>query len=781
MVRPDLSGATFNPGMEYNRIRAVIPKPCVRCSRTELQILQRTYKQSEEDYWVYRIPAYSSCRRCDYEQLNGSAKGRGSVTRKLFPKLTAWCCPIVEMVSVPIPASTVGIVERAVHAASVAEKGSEYRAHGTFIHHLSTLSCSEMDKQALCAWGPAAMGGYMHSHYGVTRMHSVAKPGKPGPPAQSRDEPSDPVPEVRKPPGLPDPMDVVDTYVGNPDVEGGAMLGTQLNGDEYGPEDRVTNCDVVEQLYGVPPKQVLARQIGPDLIPTEVMQSTKNNLKAGLAKRVKPLPFAPDKHMIRKINKTISVMIEEVFSSEKIKAWRVDNPEFCEMGSKKWSAQRFREAYHEAMVDTSARIEQEFQIKINEALPAKGKAPRPIIQTGDKGQMFMLLPVKCFETLLFKHFKDASIKGVDKHSAMQRVAQWLRCDSKNRKSQVIEGDGSAWDACCNAGIRGMTENRIIRHIIEVLGEDAEVPYGWMEKCADDMEKPKLKGKAKVKDARKSPMKVMIDSIRQSGHRGTSAFNWLINFVGWMCVLCKNPDRMIPKPQRKLENNYVSAHDGKKYWLRYAFEGDDSALNTTEVIDENLQNKIEEAWTSLGFRMKLVFVKDKMTFTGFDFLCDKNGPTQTFCPEIARNIASSAWTCSSLAKSNPEKVNEIGAAAMLARAENFKDCGPIARFFAELGLAHAKVAGDFEIGEDAALRLGIQPAQSVVERLHEASASAAPLSKQMRSLTELVGVGLTYEQEAKLLTCSFESPDEGTARQLIPKNLWDPGNFEQARR
>ena len=138
----------------------------------------------------------------------------------------------------------------------------------------------------------------------------------------------------------------------------------------------------------------------------------------------------------------------------------------------------------------------------------------------------MLLPVKCFEELLVEYFESASIKHMDKKSAMMRVAKHLRMKDGN----ILEGDGSAWDACCNLTIRKMTENRIMEHIIEVLGEDAEVPAGWMQKCLLDMEKKRLKGKAKVDNSKAyAQIKVLIESIRQSGHRGTSAFNFADHF------------------------------------------------------------------------------------------------------------------------------------------------------------------------------------------------------------------------------------------------------------
>jgi len=638
----------------------------------------------------------------------------------------------------------------------------------------------------------------MSGQSGVTRRYSVAKPVRPAPAitvggtqdaSTAAKTSATEKPPTDSPTGgsvdCPSMIDHLDGR-GNPDVQDGAMKGSVLTGDEYGEETRVQNAEHLAQLYGPPKEKVMARQIGPDLIPTEVFQSSLGNLQCGLAKRVKPLPYQASKELEGKVNRVVSALITEVFSRKKIIQWREQNPEFCEMASKKWSTARFQTAFNQLMSESveGKDIAHEFMIKENEALPAKGKAPRPIITSGDTGQIAMLLPVKCFESLLFKHFKSASIKGVPKHEAMARVANRLRFKAGRKNGvTVIEGDGSAWDACCNSEIRKITENRILEHIIEVLGDDAEVPQAWMQQCMRDMKRKKLKGKAKLDEQKqRNPVRVAIDAIRQSGHRGTSAFNWLINFVGWVAVMCKFPEDMVALNNRgELKIKYKSSFDDCWYEMKYAFEGDDSALTTTETITPERQSQIEEAWTSMGFRMKLVFGGKKMTFTGFDFLCDELGPTQTFLPELARNIASSSWTTSAEAKAFPERLHSIGAAAMLARAENFVDCGPFSRYFAELGLAHCRAGGDCEIGEKDAIALGIAPAESVELRLNEAALSAQPMTAEMRELVQL-SCKLSHEQEANLLTCHFGkewAPSE--ARHLIPLELWDPSNFQVARR
>lgn len=749
--------------------RSNVPVPCLRCNRHEMEVLHAKYKASASNYWVYKIPVASCCSRCDHEDK------RGLWAR--YPVCRRWLCDSpFEFVQVPIPIAIVGEIERNIQSASTTTSGTEYRPHGTFISLLSTMDCPEEYKQSLCCWVPQAMQAFMRGDPRVSRLFrcGLQKDGADEPASTTSGPGASPSATLKQ-------VEEVDTSLtaalvappANPGAEEG-MPGTQVEGNAYGEEDRVHGISTPND-----PK-VLAYPIGPDLIPTEVMDSSVSNLKAGLAKRVKPLPFKADTNMIRKINKTVDALLKHVFSDSKVKAWRVKNPYCEEFCSSKWSPDRFRRAFDEALSETRVKIEQTFQIKTNEALPAKDKAPRPIIQCGDKAQVMMSLPVKCFEELLFEHFEDASIKHVPKHAAMQRVAKHL----KQQNAHLVEGDGSAWDACCNSKIRSMTENRILKSIIEALGHDHEVPQDWMRKVVGDMEKDKIKGKAKVSDSCMTPIRVCIESIRQSGHRGTSCFNYLINLVCWLCVICDNPWEMIPrKRDGTLESEYTSAFDGLRYVLKYAFEGDDSALSTTEDVTAHTE-KIEKMWTDLGFRMKLVFVDDKLTFTGFDFDCNKDGPTGLFIPEVARNISSSSWTTSSLVKQFPHRASEVGAAAMLARAENFKDCGPLCSYFAALGLAHVKLAGDRGIEFAEAKTLAIDVSPSIRDALKSLYDEAKPMTKSMSKLfARSAGTVLSREQQNALLRADFGSDpkDLHLARRLIPKDIWDPSKFSKPRR
>lgn len=734
---------------------SAIPVPCVKCNGEELKQLHQHFTNSEGEFWVYRVAAYNCCDRCD--------KHSDRRLWRNYPMFRDLCCvnPFV-MVQVPIPLGTVGTIERAVHASRIADKGSAFRAHGTFISHLSLLDAPEIMKQSLCSWAPKAMIDFERALVGTERLYRRGRLYK---------QPSDPKPQIEI---VVQELEALSLPPANPDTEDG-MIGTNVTEESMGleKEDRVKGgeCTPVE------PK-ILAHQIGPDLIPTEVFESSSQNLKTGLKKRVQPLKFKAGKDVVKRIEKTVNALLREVFPRESIVKWRENNPDFNEFKSSKWDGVRWAQAVDEALADVDALIEQTAQIKINEALPAKDKAPRPILQCGDRAQAMMNLPVKCFEDLLFHYFEEASIKHIEKLGAMKRVSEHLR----QRGAHIVEGDGSAWDACCNPTIRSMTENRIIRHIIDVLSDDPQVPKSWLKKTMDDMDKKFIKGKCKITDFSNTPLKFMIESIRQSGHRGTSCFNYLINLVCWLVVLCEEPEKMIIKTKRgELRNKYRSLRDGRTYTLKYAFEGDDSAISTTENL-ESYAESIEECWKCMGFRMKLIYVKGKMTFTGFDFLVDMNGPTDVMIPEICRNISSSSWTCSPLVKDDPRRKNEVGAAAMLARAENFKECGAISRYFASLGLAHIRHSGDRALEESEAKALGIDVSPSIKENLQLLFDEAEVMSANMRKLVNMV-IPFSHEQELRMLTVDFSSDPTNIleARRVVPFSIWDPKKYSTPRR
>lgn len=801
---------TRMPATAPSTLRAAVHCPCFSCNAHELAVLQ-DQMDNKAAHWEYSLEVPTSCPRCNNLPITLPDKVKVAIlgsawilverllARAPMPAL-AWkyalaskvkgmvlwasrliilyCLPKLlerirtsesgmKRVKVPISMDSVSLIERVMGAATVSEKGSKLRPYGSFISFLTTLEATGEFKTALQVWAPLAIGGFLELQPGVTRR---ALPG-----------------ETRI---AEDPPETQDAIEGNADLNGsGEMPGTTVPRDSYADDaiyQQHQKCIKSEHTADKPGSRILAHQIGPNLRNAECFESTNDNIAAAIDNRFQAPPFQANGRLKARINKTIDAIISEVFPAKKVREWRIGLPKddcftlnnFEDMHSKKWTQDRFARAVDEALADTEARIEQTFQIKTNEVQDSGKKLPRPriIIQCGDEAQAKMLLPVKCFEDLLFKHFKEASIKSGTKHDSMMRIAKHL---AQSEHCCTIEGDGSSWDACCNEQIRDLTENRILRHLIEILGFDAEVPNAWMIETLEDMKQSKLKSnKTKTIDAVLGKTKIKINAIRQSGHRGTSAFNYLINLTNWLSVLAENPDELIKKiwnPSKKswvLPRKYISSYDGCEYSLRYAFEGDDSALTSTEDLKaEGRAGDILNSWTSLGFKMKLVYAEKKLTFTGFNFLMAKNGPKATFMPEIKRNIASSSWTTSPEVRQFPDKLNRVAAAAFLARAENFKDCEPLCHYFAALGKSHALRCGSFKIGEDEAIQLGILPG-AIMERLDAVVANTHPLTQQERALITAEVGEVLEEKWIGLTNCYIEDPfDTAHIKHLLPKQVW----------
>lgn len=163
-------------------------------------------------------------------------------------------------------------------------------------------------------------------------------------------------------------------------------------------------------------------------------------------------------------------------------------------------------------------------------------------------------------------------------------------------------------------------------------------------------------------------------------------NFIINLVIWLTILSLDAPKLIANPQCRYHRSRLS---GLKVWLNYGFEGDDSELTTDEKL-KKYEERIRKMWESLGFHMKLGFCEagDAVTFVGYVALCDDHGPRDdVVMPELLRNIASSAWTCSHLAATRTG-CHQIGAEAYAARACAFLEtCKPVGKLFRGYALGH----------------------------------------------------------------------------------------------
>jgi len=439
-----------------------------------------------------------------------------------------------------------------------------------------------------------------------------------------------------------------------------------------------------------------AYSIGPDLIPSDCKPNSIGALLTGLTERLekKVLPFDPKPGLEDALHESVKAL-KNVFTAEKARAWRTANPIIALMKSGKWTSPRFYDAYDKLLGEMGAyELQHKFQVKRNEVLPARGKAPRPLCSDGDVGNVANLLTIKFIEDVLFGcdafkgHFRGHNIKHQKKLTAVREIMRNLRHLKKDITS--LMGDGSAWDSCEGPEIREIVENPLITHVATLLLDDIEVP-DWVSEAAIRARKgKKMRASAETADTAPNGRKLLsfldVRAIRRSGDRGTSVLNFIMNLVVWLTILSDDAPKLIANPATR---NHMSRLSGKRVWMNYGFEGDDSALATDDDL-KKYEVRIRADWTSLGFHMKLDFrgADEALTFVGYCALCDKHGPRDDIVmPELLRNIASSAWTCSHLAATR-KGCTQIGAEAYASRATSFLETAkPIGKLFRGYALGH----------------------------------------------------------------------------------------------
>lgn len=593
---------------------------------------------------------------------------------------------------------------------------------------------------------------------------------------------------------------------GNPDCVGGMMPFSQAREEDIPENHEKTKLlggwqesDMSEEFV----EKIGAYQIGPDVIPAQCFGNSERNTRAGLAMRNQPLPVTATKVDWAHIDELVTSYIDNVIPASAVREWREENPHLIDHRSKKITAEDFRREYSAALAEDPL-IRLKCQVKTNEVLPVpegpKGSRARVIWQSGRRGQQIMSLPIVCLEQLNNAYFEVATIKHATKVEAMERVSEHLNISkefwnkskkSKTRRVEVIEGDGSAWDACCNPEVREHIENRILRHVINALAGDDEVPDDWMAETIRQMKDPTMTGifnrpAAQVEKGIGEVLRIIIQAVRQSGHRGTSIFNWLTNFILWLSILIKPGTlRRFPPMEIRcgksgvfyLQQWYVSRRDGNIYCVRYAFEGDDSIIATTEKFTEYARRGIEMAWKRLGFRMKLRFCSELGygTFTGFNHGICEQGLSGRFVPEVMRNLASSSWTTSALVAADVGQLSVVGAAAQLARALNFKEFGPLCHYFCMLAQRHLDVSGDRAVEEEEARTYGIAACRSIQENVDLLRASVCEMCDD-RDMLKLVsastGYSLTADDQLRLLMFNPDRYDDTPAAiRHVPTPWW----------
>jgi len=397
-------------------------------------------------------------------------------------------------------------------------------------------------------------------------------------------------------------------------------------------------------------------------------------------------PFKLEKGEVAKIDKFIESLIwgynvggkmpktvGALFTNEMIDDW-LRQMDLYELRSGQWSETRFEAAINKLYAQYLPGITYKASIKA-EAMP-DGKAPRLLIADGDLGQIMSVMTIACIEHILFNAYESRSIKHASKDLAIDRVVASTRASTSaaaRHEFTTVEGDGSSWDATCRDKIRNRVECPVVKRVSERIAAVCGIfPEIWhrehyMACCADTVELHKHPRKG----TSAPPMRLVIPAIRRSGHRGTSVLNWLVNFTMWSCAVAAEPQQLLD-PACRFVKNVV----GKKSWIAYAFEGDDSLVNMSGLTPA-LEKRILDFWLRAGFVMKLKLRRagDKAEFCGCWIYCDNQGPTLDWSPDLPRAIRNSGLSCSVAAvkaakEDDLNTLRNIAASKALAYANSF---------------------------------------------------------------------------------------------------------------
>jgi len=433
-------------------------------------------------------------------------------------------------------------------------------------------------------------------------------------------------------------------------------------GQDYGNEDK-DNKQIVGVLTAPTPKR------------PNVYNNSSRNARSAKIKRLdeKAREYTGTKKDRRKIATLIAQACGDsesrgIWSRKRVERWAHEFFHLEEIRSGKWSVKRLEDSLNNLFKQAYPQFNLKCAVKL-EPMP-EGKPPRLLIADGDDGQLMALVTVKCFEDLLFEWFESKSIKHAGKRSAINRCIKSLT----KKGARLIEGDGSAWDTTCNCNIRGQVENPVLQHIMSILVPFGVVPEQWHAEHMAICEKKKLKLFFQKK---LDKMRMTINAIRRSGHRGTSCLNWWMNFVNWTCSIFKQPERFLDPTVRKGEDE-----TGHERWWNGAFEGDDSlcAMKPPMREGDKMHEIFIDWWKRQGFNMVIITVDRRATFCGYHIACEYGEPTGFAAPELPRALMSAGISCSaSIVEAGKagdvRKVKDLCAASAIARASDFAGLYP----------------------------------------------------------------------------------------------------------
>lgn len=355
-----------------------------------------------------------------------------------------------------------------------------------------------------------------------------------------------------------------------------------------------------------------------------------------------------------------------------------------------------------------------FKGKIKLEMGRFGKAPRLLIADGDEGQVMAWVLIGVLEKWLFKRFDKRAIKGCSASQITQRIQQMLAQreprtapgvrpeDAPQVEVDILENDGSAWDACMSEILRALTENLVMDDLAKMLEPliTSENHFTPARLLSNQLKELKLKVKVKPNPFDPEPLPEELDNlkrhggsyleciraIRRSGCRGTSVLNWLGNMLCWCWVIGGADGAKLVVP----EGGRVRCVDGVLRWVKMLFEGDDSILSFftpgNGEITQATMTAFDARWRSLGHRPKLYrrLPGSVAECVGHHFLVDRFGLVEgTGAPDLQRCLCSLSYCCNALAVKSALAGDKDGFARAVAP-------GLISRAY-KLGEAYPSVA------------------------------------------------------------------------------------------
>lgn len=419
--------------------------------------------------------------------------------------------------------------------------------------------------------------------------------------------------------------------------------------------------------------------------------SIENVVDAVIQRKIIPdRRFTLDTHEREEVRYTTKKLMDRYFTVgdiENVAKWCIES----DYVSSKWSEQRYLNAVDAARARhiPNQGIVHTAGIKLEPHKP--GKAPRLLVADGDFGQIATILLLGVLERRLFTVYEQESIKGLPKDEAIDRVIQRTQLGPGYSDFCVMEADGSAFDMSVCLDVRDLVENmpldKIQNVIMDVVGEG-------LASYADADRRTRRKAKFEIRVAptkhpgttehlllescRKS-IKVVIDSIRKSGQRGTSSLNWLTSKVlGAWTIYGKNAHKMMDKQSTGATDIF-----GKHRKYLPVYEGDDQLASVAPAFTKEEVKVLQERWAKLGFGMKIEIRTrgEPVEFTGWKLLVGDRGPLPgSAVPDIPRQLAHIPFSLSPLAVQaaklgDTETLGQVAAASMLSCAYSLAPKAP----------------------------------------------------------------------------------------------------------